>query len=53
MKTESPVLAGPSETTYHEEIDRADIDLEFSFWFSVAVLTYLFTSFVSTFAFLL
>ena len=47
MKTELPTLAGQRETC-HEEKERADKNLEFFFWFSIAVLTYLFTGFIST-----
>ena len=50
MKTDSPALAGQRETTYYGERKRADTNLEFSLWFSVAVLTYLFAGFVSTVA---
>ena len=47
MKTELTALAKQRETTCHER-ERADTDLEFSFWFSVVVLMYLFAGFVST-----
>ena len=48
MKTESPALAERRETSYHKEEGSANTDLEFSCWFSVVVLTYVFASFVST-----
>ena len=48
MKTGSPALACQRETTCHWQRKLTDTDLEFSFWFSVAVLTYLFSGFVST-----
>ena len=39
MKTELPALAGQRETTYHEEKERADTDLEFSSMLPFLVLT--------------
>ena len=50
MKTESPALAEQRGTTSNAEKNRADTDLEFSAWFSVAVQTYFFGSFVSAIA---
>ena len=44
MKTKSPALAGQRDTTCHEERERADTDLEFSLWVSIAILTYLVSS---------
>ena len=41
-------LTGQRETTCHEKRKSADTDLEFSFWFSVVVLTCWSTGFVST-----
>ena len=38
-KVDSTVLTGQRETTCNDEKERADIDLEFPFWFSVVVLT--------------
>ena len=45
MKVELTALAGQRETC-HEEKKRADIDVEFSSWFSVLVITCLSAGFV-------
>ena len=56
MKAESTALAEQRETTEREidrerererERERADTEFEFSLWFSVVLLTYLFSGFVS------